>query len=185
MYLPKSKYTGNLYSNGNFVYANTLKPYVGYLYTTTSGESYTGRYPGDQNDIRLILTEETEEGEVIYGTDQRLAGIGLEYSLLKYNGNLPPLSSPTPYYPDPTESDYKTGEFVRYFTKRINEEVYIETSALFSNSYYISITLPWLLVGDKDKVYQINKNMVDLKEQELSINGLGAYLKFNYLKYYK
>jgi len=186
-YLPKSKYTGDLYSRGDLAIATTLDPYVGYYYELKSGECFTGKYPGDgPNTLLTRFSQNIDDTDLIYNTDPRLKSFNLEYSKLQYPGLiLPPITSPIPYYPNPLQSDYQTGEFIRYFSKRINENIYTETSALFENDLYIGIQVPWLLTGDKDKVYQTNENMVMVKEQQLQISGLGAYLNFNYLKFYK
>ena len=52
------------------------------------------------------------------------------------------------------------------------------------NSYLI-FNLTWTLTGDKQKVSQTNKNIIALTEQNYNIIGLGEYLKFNYLEFYK
>ena len=55
----------------------------------------------------------------------------------------------------------------------------------FQNSLYISFNIPWLITGNKDNVAKVNQRIVVLKEAELKIIGLGAYLKNNYLQFYK
>lgn len=195
MYLPKSKYTGGLYSNGEYTIVGSQTPYIGYYFKTTDGNFYTGKYPtdGPNNELSPLsivstLTSSPPLGEVGYydSIDFRFNVSNSPYSKLK---NITPSTlqpqTPTQSYPKPLEQDYQVGEFIRYFSKKINEDLYYETSGLFENDLYISIQVPWLLTGDKDKVYETNMNMVLLREQQLQISGLGAYLNFNYLKFYK
>ena len=186
-YLPKSKYTGDLYSRGDLAIATTLDPYIGYYFELKTGECFTGKYPGDGPNTKLIqFNQNIDDTDLVYGTDPRLKSTNLEYSKLKYPGlRLPSVLSPISYYPIPLESDYQTGEFTRYFSKRINENVYTETDGLFENDLYIGIQVPWLLTGDKNDVYNTNMNVVLLQEQQLQISGLGAFLNFNYIKFYK
>ena len=190
MYYPKSHITPNLYSNGEYsIVGSNNTPYTGYYFSTIDNTFYTGRYPGDGNNLELIniLGEDSHEvlDEVV--SDLRFGTIDNSlYSLANnINPNSPIPSKPTPFYPKPTTQDYKLGEFIRYFSKKSNENKYIETSSLISSDLYIGFQLPWLITGNKDEVARVNQNIVRLKEQKLSISGFGDYLKHNYLKYYK
>lgn len=191
MYYPKSKYKGELYSNGNFIIQDNNTPYTGYYYSTFDGKYFTGKFPNDGTNLPLIsyspLTEIPDPGVDDIINDFRFDSTdNFTYSRLKQiDRNTPQAIAPKSYYPQPIEDDYNVGEFTRYFSKKANENIYTETSALYQNSLYVGFSLPWLLTGDKDKVYQTNENMVMLKEQQLQISGLGAYLNFNYLKFYK
>ena len=194
MYLPKSKYTGNLYSNGDCSLVGDNTPYIGYYFRTTDGRFYTGKYPtdGPNNELTQISSPLSSTGDSIedstYYTnvDYRFKSSNSKYSQLKNTTReSPQLKIPTHSYDTPSEQDYQVGEFTRYFSKKINENIYYETSALFQNELYIGFSIPWLLIGGKDKVYQTNMNMVMLKEQQLIISGLGAFINFNYLKFYK
>lgn len=188
MYLPKSHITPDLYSNGELSIIGSNTPYVGYYFQTINGKNYTGRYPNDGKNLEL--TKSTPQGQnednATYEIDYRFVGDNNTYSAIN---RITPESSisqqPIPFYPSPSVDDYKLGEFTRYFSKKVNEDIYVETSGLFKNSLYIGISLPWAISGDKDKVYQVNKNIVKLKEQENNIRGLGAFLRFNYLKFYR
>ena len=189
MYYPKSHITPNLYSNGEYFLKNTTEIYTGYYFSTFNNKYFTGRYPNDGKNLELTLIdpdnqsplEDVSEDTINY----KLVGDNYTYSKLKNNIDTPPIPSPTPFYPQPSEQDYQLGEFTRYFAKKANENKYTETSALFENSLYISIKLPWLITGDRDEVIRVNQNIVKLREQQLNISGLGEYLKFNYIKFYK
>ena len=189
MYYPKSHITPNLYSNGELSLIGSKTPYYGYYFSTIDNKAFTGRYVGDGDNLELtIFTNESGETEIeTVFTDTRFEGID-NYTFSKLNNITPNnklIPSPTPFYPVPTEQDYQLGEFTRYFSKKSNENIYYETNNIYSTPYYIGFSLPWSISGDKDKVYQTNKNLVGLREQQLSISGFGEYLKFNYLKFYK
>jgi len=187
MYYPKSHITPNLYSNGELTIKDSLNPYFGYYFSTIDGKAFTGKYIGDGENLELTLPSNTPGDPVneivdtrFYTSDSntysKLAGINPSTSLP---------SKPTPYYPKPTLQNYQTGEFIRYFSKKSNENIYIETNGLFENKYYFGFSLPWSIKGNKQKVAQTNKNIIRLKEKEYSINGLGVFLKFNYLQFYR
>ena len=70
-------------------------------------------------------------------------------------------------------------------SKKINENIYTETRALYQNELYIGFSIPWLIRGNVDEVAKVNQRIVALKEAELGILGLGLYLKNNYIQFYK
>lgn len=191
IYYPKSHITPNLYSNGNLSFKDTQNPYTGYYFAAVDGKNFTGRFPGDGNNLELIPTLDqsypsVEEVEGHTPEDPRFYPKNATYSRInnvKYGKGI--TNPPTPFYPSPSNEDYKLGEFTRYFTKKVNNEFYYETSGLYKNPLYISLSITWTIKGDETEVYNLNKNMVELKEQQFNINGLGVFLKNNYLKYYK
>jgi len=96
----------------------------------------------------------------------------------------------------PTDNDYKIGEYRRYFCKKINEIIYIEINANFYNKlvsknsevafeYYTPFNIPWKLTGDKEQVFKVNKNIVELTMKQLKLSSFNKYLKEDYVKYYK
>ena len=109
-----------------------------------------------------------------------------------------PKRLPTPYYPKPTEQDYKIGEFQRYFSKQINDTKFTEINksdfnALVSkdSSYlwelFITISIPWDITGNKDQAEQTNKNITLLTESKNKIFGFSKFIELTggYLKFYK
>lgn len=191
LYYPKSHITPNLFSSGEMAYKDG-SPYKGSYFTTLDGKVFSGKYPGDGDNIELKPYSPTpystpEDFESNVEEDSRFYPENIDYTDLnpsiEYNQNLTP--PPVPFYPQPSEQDYKLGEFTRYFSKKTNENKYTETSGLFQNNLYIGFKLPWLISGDKDEVARVNENIVKLREQELGITGFGFYLKNNYLKFYK
>jgi hypothetical protein len=195
IYYPKANITPNLYSQGALSYKNSNEIYTGFYFATYDGLAYTGRFPGDGANLELELpignstigannlheSPTTERDSRFIGTDN------FKYStLLGLTPENPPIdSAPLVFYPKPTESDYQTGEIQRYFAKKVNENIYYETRVLFQTNLYLGFSIPWLITGDKDNVAKVNKRIVELKEAELKIIGLGSYLKNNYLQFYK
>ena len=191
MYYPKSHITPNLYSNGELAYKNSNVSYIGYYFSTLDNKTFTGKYPGDGDNLELTPIQDqpyssAEEVEGHTPEDFRFYPQNAAYSKLNKVSYGKGLSqSPTPFYPQLTEQDYQLGEFTRYFSKKSNEEIYYETSDLFKNSLYIGFSLPWVISGEKLQVQKVNENIVKLKEQQYSISGLGAFLNYNYLQFYK
>ncbi len=187
MYYPKSHITPNLYSNGDLTLKGSLTPYFGYYFSTIDKKAFTGKFIGDGDNLELIIPSTTIGDPDTEFMDKRfLTSDSNTYS--KLSGVTPNTSLPTKpisTYPTPSRIDYQTGEFTRYFSKKSNENIYYETNALFKNTYYICFSLPWSIKGDKQKVAQTNKNIIELREKEYSINGLGAFLKFNYLQFHR
>ena len=191
IYYPKSHITPNLLSNGTLAYKASQTPYNGYYFAAVDGKNFTGRFPGDGDNLELIPTLQPKYKSVEYleghtPEDARFYPANLTYSTsnnVEYGVGI--TTPPIPFYPIPTEADYKLEEFTRYFTKKFNNEIYYETSGLYKNPLYISLSVTWTIKGDKTKVYNLNKNLVKLKEQQLSISGLGAFINFNYLKFYQ
>lgn len=121
-------------------------------------------------------------------------------SYLKLNNipvnNPPVINLPVYNASTPTEQDYSIGEFRRYFCKKSNELLYLEINKdtydkLFNKdrSYlfqlYIPFNIPWSLTGDRNKVYQTNKNIVEITINNNNFKMFDAYLKQDYLKYYR
>lgn len=191
IYYPKSHITPNLFSNGTLAYKASQTPYNGYYFAAVDGKNFTGRFPGDGNNLELIPTLQPKYDSVEYleghtPEDPRFYPSNLTYSTsnnVEYGKGIK--YPPTPFYPSPTDEEYELGEFTRYFTKKVNNDLYYETSDLYKNILYISLPITWTIKGNETEVYNLNKNMVELKQQQLLISGLGAFLKFNYLKYYK
>jgi lipoyl(octanoyl) transferase len=50
---------------------------------------------------------------------------------------------------------------------------------------YLLINIQWTLTGVESSVRQTNNNIVRLQEKRMKIIGLGRFLKFDFLKYYK
>lgn len=213
VYIPRNKILPNLYTNGGeYLIESTQKEYKGYYYRLYNGDIFTGRNPQDTPNEKLILKSPTPPPQSKIQTSTiDLAYDGFKpdtptysaidivnYSNLKqldFN-NLPIKELPTPYYPQPTEDDYKLGEFQRYFCVKTNElkytevtkeqyEKFIKKDSNVSWQYYIAFTLPWDISGEKEQVYKTNRNIVLITEQNIKRRGLQEFLRKNYLKFYK
>ena len=212
-YFPPNRIKTNLYTQGDeYIIESTGKKYTGYYWKTSSGQIYTGKSPSSPQPLLLVKVEEKTPLKPLESFDERLGSAQLKslnsvdnrfigrvnstYSTLKRKKKGNNLQTPTPYYPQPTEDDYKLGEFQRYFCVKSNELKYTEVTKeqyeKFKNKdkntawqYYIAFTLPWDITGDKEQVYKVNRNIVLLTEQNLKRRGLQEFLRENYLKFCK
>tara|TARA_Y100000401_G_C8314183_1_gene221498 strand:- start:35 stop:679 length:645 start_codon:yes stop_codon:yes gene_type:complete len=214
MYIPKNKIVPNLYTDGTkYVIEETNEKYEGYYYRLYNGDLYTGRNANVTPSFKLALIAATgstsinqniNKAEIALPIDgfirneDYLEEAVIDYLVLKNTNfnDLPSIILPTPYYPQPTESDYKLGEFQRYFCVKSNELKYTEVTKeqykKFKNKdksvawqYYIAFTLPWDISGEKEQVYKTNRNIVLITEQNIKRRGLQEFLRKNYLKFYK
>jgi len=170
-YYPKNKIQQNLQTNGDeyktiIDYNSDGPSYIGSYYKLYNGKYYTGRFPGDGENKELIPIVVKN---VIPSTP------------VLVTSPIPPLY--------PTPKDYKVGVFTRYFIKKRNEFLFDELTKDQYNdvntTLYIKFQIQWQLVGNSDTTYTTNRNMVLLAEQKNKVPGLAAYLKEDYLKYYK
>jgi hypothetical protein len=208
MYIPKNRIQTNLYTGGNeysIVGENTS--YVGYYYKTYDGKILTGKNPDDKPNQVLVPFSNLDginSGREVYSQSNISSAIVIDiledeniiYTQLKNTPLTSVYYSPKLYLPTPTEQDYKLGEFRRYFCKKRNEYIYLEISkedydklvkrdSTIDYKLWFSFNIPWLLVGDKNKVSQVNKDIVLLQINKDKLYGFNKYLKEDYLKYYK
>ena len=149
-YYPKSQIITNQYTNGGeFLLSSTRENYIGDYYTTSEGESYTGKNPkalnsellilsSDRNDPEVQSDSQSPEGDLIILSTNTPPQIDLgnnnyklveDYLKLSINSTQTPRLIPQVFFPQPTESDYQFKEFQRYFCKKNNELIYIEISS--------------------------------------------------------
>lgn len=197
-YYPLNRIVTNRYTPGNeFIIRSTNKPYTGYYWENYEGQYFTGKTPNDPSPLELIpipkQTPLNTPNVILYVTSSI---INSDYNSLKKINVESTFFTPISYFPTPTENEYKIGIFDRYFLTKANENTYLEVnkstyndiknkSPKWSWELYIPFNMPWVLTGDKDKVYNTNGNMVRLTEQRLNRSGLNLFLKDNYLKFYK
>lgn len=195
-YVPKSRIQSNLYTAGKeYVIESTLEPYIGYYYKTYTGELFTGKNPDNSPNRVLIPTPTLTQANQsqVYIKD---GGENEVYKQIKgiRGNNL--RNSPQLFYTQPTKDNYDLGEFQRFFCKKRSEFIYLEISQtdynnLISNSSIIDyqnwtpFNIPWTLTGDKNKVYNTNRNIVLLEEKNKKFYGFRKYLREDYLRYYK
>lgn len=213
-YFPSNKIkTGLIAKYGKWVFADERETfYEGVYYALPSGLYLTGSPQKPKLSRQIIPVEDVEEEtiavtptkEILYrdiiefpGYDE---GLIVDYSKLK-NINLNDQESlrknlPYQQYPTPNEKDYEVGAFVRYFCVKRNENIYYELKKEIYDKlnnkerdwdwkHYRPFSLVWTLVGEKQTVYNTNKNSTLLIEKQLKRKQLTRFLKENYLKFYK
>lgn len=199
-YYPKNRIETNLYTRGGeFSVTITGEEYKGYYYKLYNGTFFTGKTPNDKPNQELIplIPQLVEESPVIVTLSQ-----DNDLNLRKYVSLLETSPKdkrlPVPYYPKPTKQDYELGEIQRYFSKKVNEIIFIEISQIdFDNlieqnsaylwQYYTTFSIPWEISGIKNEVENINKKIVALAEFNNKVAGFGTYIikTGGFLKFYK
>jgi hypothetical protein len=206
MYFPKTQIKTNLQtSGGEFKIESTNEEYKGFYFQTSTGDFYTGKNPNDSSTLRLISytsikkpTNETSLSEISNPLDKKLTEWTYDYFASPLSNKLEQISPSQPIriYPQPTESDYKLGEFQRYFLSKTNEPKFIEVNKEQYQKYvnrdemvayqlYEPITLPWDITGDRNQVYNTNKNIVGKSQRDNRLRGFTSYFKERYDQFYK
>lgn len=201
-YYPSNRIVTNLYTNGGeYLVSSTLLPYQGFYYKLYNGTAFTGKTPNDGVPQLLILvSDSTPNPSQEYSVVSIVPRIQRSPELKKYLGasgaSLENKFIPITYYPQPTKQDYELGEIQRYFAKKQNEFVFIETDKqtfdnLFSNNpawlwqLYIPFSIPWEIAGEAQTAAEINKKITLLAEKDYKVLGFyqfieqsGGFLKF-------
>jgi len=202
MYYPKSQIQTHLYSDGELLIATTGTPYTGYYWTTSNGKSFTGKFPNELNNQKLVkdisspsnkhFVPDQKHQQHYYNVTTKTS----EYLRLKKVNTLIAPALPQPLPCIPTEKDYEVGEITRYFCKKRNETLFVETNKENFQKFkqkddsvyhkgYIAFSFPWVISGVQENVAIENKKAVEYKEFYQNFRGLGLYLKHNYLQFYK
>jgi hypothetical protein len=205
MYFPLSQITTNLTAvSGKFILASNGEGYVGSYFSTSDGRYYTGKTPQDGPNNKLTLFTTTHEsilGDAELGlgstpnnqTTETISPTRYLNSLrFPLNNAIPPASSIT----FPTEEEYQTGEFIRYFLKKTNSPLYMEVNKeTYINYYnenpntqypiYIPIKINWDLTGNPLDTYRVNKNIILLTEKQQNLLGFSFYFRGKFIKYYR
>ena len=198
MYYPKSQIIENQCANpGEFVKDSTGEPYSGPYYKTSDGSFFTGKNPQDTPNVPLKSLNQEDQIPLSEPLPESYYLIDDSYYIakgLKVNRNAPrpPISSK----PFPTESNYKLGEFERYFLKKRNDKFIIEVNKkeydLFKSSnlsvqsdLYKALSFNWQISGIKEQVGKTNKNITTLMQKRFNFEGLLDYFKLNFTQYFK
>ena len=210
-YYPLSQIKPNLYTNGGeYALSTTKENYIGYYYEVSNGKKYTGKTPQDGQNIFLILPitinddplQSLPSNPFIYYINYQIPNvvdkkyediISYEYWSLKTDRSIRII--PPQFKPLPTVKDYSLGVFQRFFCKKNNENIYFETdsdshaklsqkNSGIAFDLYSSLSTLWYLKGDKEKIYQANKGLIRLIEQNQKWYGFSQFFKEDYLKYY-
>ena len=200
MYYPKALITTDLYTNGGEYIDASGKPYTGYYWQTYDGKNITGKNPQDKTGGRALTK--------ITGTQipkQDIAGastLTVQYNTTSFEyqdlttrfENL--VYVPYPVITPPTNSNYEVGSFTRYFCKRNNGEMYMEIDQNQFNKLskraddilwqlYTPFSMFWKLTGDREQVFQTNKNLTQQVITTKKYYRFADFLKNQYLLYYK
>ena len=193
-YYPKSQIQVDLYTKGKQLRViSSKKEYIGYYWRTSKGEFFSGRNPYDGSPTGLEIIPSIPSSN--FNTISYSKGNEV-YNTLKKVDITKTLLIPSYVKPTPSLEDYSIGNFIRYFAKKNNENSYIETSKQIFNKLkqkntdydynsYLIFSLSWKLTGEQNIVLEANRNIILTTEQNQRINGLGIYLKNNYLEFYK
>jgi len=209
-YFPLSQIKTNLFTNGYEFTTNitdTTNSYSGYYWKTSSGKYYTGKTPQDlptQELFRIPNLELSTSQLPTIDTSNIISNITvfdgdpITESYLKLKNINPNTTNYVPYYNPviPTQQDYQIGQFRRYFVKKTNEIIYIETDKQTVEKIvakdpqilwelYYPFFIDWQLTGDKQEVAKVNRNMVLLASKNQKLPALSLYLKEDYTKYYQ
>jgi hypothetical protein len=194
MYYPKSQIKPNLYTNGGeYIVSSTKEGYIGYYYETSTGQKYTGKFPGDGQNLLLIqaifVTSKSETSN--YPSPPTM----IELFDPSQDKILPSRTIPSSTPTLPTEQDKQKGQFIRYFCKKTNENIYLEIDQdtykqLISQDpkiawdLYNPTQIIWIIKGDKTQTYTSNKGSVTVIEQQKSWYGFTQWFKDKFLQYY-
>jgi hypothetical protein len=204
MYYPKSQITPNLYTNGGeFISTINQEAYTGYYFKISNGKYFTGRNQDDRPNVELVLLEanlpsqnQSTQVQTNYSaTVNTIESNNEQYLNITHQDPttvIVPTYNPIP----PTQLNYQSGEFRRYFCKKTNEYQYIEINKdtfdklLAKDSQilwqlYQPFFIDWQLTGDKQQVAQVNKNATELVIFRNKFFGLNEYLKLDFTKYYQ
>lgn len=208
MYYPKSQIKTNLYtSQQQYVFPNTQTYYEGFYYETSTGKAYTGKFPGDGNNILIIPSQESDPtidptpgDQILYylegvkeGNTYDKLDPNIYYELTKKNDISRSLPNFTPGKPTPQET--QEGVFRRYFCKKNNEIKYLEIDKATYDKLsqrdpqiawdlYSPTSILWLFKGNKELIYTSNKSQTESVERRLKWHGFSQYFQGKFLKYY-
>ena len=197
-YYPLSQIKSNLYTKGNeYTIESTGLPYRGYYHQISNGEKYSGKTPTDFPISLLspieLENEDDEFSENVINSNESYWTIGNPN--YQYDQNIEP-KSPTSTYPKPKQSDYKLGEFERYFLSKTNEIKFLEVNEFTYNQYlnqnsnvayqlYQPIKLSWELTGIEDEVYKVNYKTVERVQTNQQLRGFVEYFRGKFSKFFK
>jgi len=196
MYLPKSKYKGNLHTPGNeFVVVSTGKGYQGNYFQTFNNRYYTGESPS-KDSLEIVPRTDTQT----YGDNQDSESTFLleEYDIIRNNQEELQLKSTEPipvFYPQPTSQDYTRGNIIRYFLKHrstgiiseVSQEVYkaiIDKKPLYYYPSYTTGRLTWRIQGPRSTTIRqgykvpgaVSINKAAVESLERTLPGISSYL---------
>jgi hypothetical protein len=182
-YYPSFRIKTDLITNGSEFKTSDGKPYKGKYYVTYDGRSFSGANPleGDSQELFKNVTLTSSD----YLNQSRLPSTVKKELAEKTGVTLRNIASrnaaPVPYFPSPTESDYRKGYLMRSFIKKINDmgfitEISNEEYDNFQNgtvdydvSYYLTYQIMWKITGPLNNVrlgqYETRAGIIDTNKR--------------------
>lgn len=199
MYVPKTKIIPNQYTAGDeLIYRKDGGMYQGYYHILANGTVYSGKTPNDGLPVELLFIsqnnkrlKQAEPAFLISPTsmfklyDFGVSKLAYDKVRLPQTRQYPFATLLEPIYTVPTVG-YPS--FIRYFVKRTNNVVFIEIDQAQhskitgqDNKYnwpaYTPFQITWTTGGySRDRIKEINRNMVLLTEQRLKLTGFSNYI---------
>jgi hypothetical protein len=205
-YYPSFRVKTDLITNGSEFSTSDGKPYRGKYYATYDGRIFTGANPiiGSNEELFKIVTRTSSDY-----LNQRSLPNQLKKQLAEKTGvNLNTIQAkrgaPVPYFPIPTDSDYKKGYLMRSFIKKVNDvgfvtEISDEEYANFENgtvdydvSYYLVYQIMWKLTGPLNSVrlgqYDTRAGIIDtnkrlVEQANKTFLGITDFIGGDYAKF--
>jgi hypothetical protein len=182
-YYPSFRIKTDLITNGS-QYRTINGPYKGKYYIAYDGRTFSGANPIVGPNEELFTYDQNEEvsqehAEIPISNEVRKI-INSQTKTVVINA-IAKRGVPTPYFPVPTEGDYKKGYVLRSFIKKNNDrglvtEISNEEYANFSNgtvdydiSFYQSLQLLWKLTGPLNNTrlgqYEVRAGIIDTNKR--------------------
>jgi hypothetical protein len=145
-YMPE-EITSNLYTNGGEFQTEDGVEYRGSYHRYITNEIYTGATWNSKTSKKLMLLETVLVRDVVY-------------SKLKTRLQTK-FITPQPINRTPTITEYNSGYFERYFLKKCNEQIFIETDEIqhtlwrngkIDQAMFNAVTFRWFISGNIDDV---------------------------------
>jgi hypothetical protein len=139
--------TSNLYTNGGEFQTEDGVEYRGSYHRYITNEIYTGATWNSKTSKKLMLLETVLVRDVVY-------------SKLKTRLQTK-FITPQPINRTPTITEYNSGYFERYFLKKCNEQIFIETDEIqhtlwrngkIDQAMFNAVTFRWFISGNIDDV---------------------------------
>ena len=211
-YYPLNRVKTNQRTTGNQFILNGV-PYKGLYYETYDGRYFTGPTPtqGPSQELIPVVEQTVQNIRNLKSTTNfpdNNDPLVQDYDVINLRTSLQGQSFqvPRPYYPQPTETDYKRKSIMRYFAKKRDRAGYIievnkethdslkNTDSVYDYVTYETISTLWQISGPlyddrTNRQYKIagiidtNKRLIEAKEP--GFPGLIAYIGGDYAKYAK
>lgn len=170
-YYPKSKIIPNLKAEVENFFTPNGKPYEGLYYLTYDNKAFSG--PNPETGPNEPLTQRLYPEVSPFLQSSTISEILKEDFIKKTGIKVNRLQGkPTPYYPSPTEADYRKGYVIRYFTKKENERGYVveiseqeyneivNGTADYDISIYQTTKILWKITGPLNSQRQSQYNII-------------------------